>query len=92
MRHELVPRRQFLRDIKRLKEAGWPMQALTEFLDCLRRGHPFPEKYQVHELHGELEGVWDGHVRQNWVVLFRYRKKGIIELSRTGTHASLGIS
>lgn len=91
MLFELIPRRQFLRDVSRLKKSGWPMKPLTDLLNHLRVGPPFPPKYQIHELQGELAGVWDAHIRQNWVVLFRYRGKSI-ELSRTGTHASLKLS
>ena len=92
MSSELHVHRQFVKDVKRLKKAGWDMRKLKSFLQELRKSPPFPEQYSVHPLQGDLQGVWDAHITQNWVVLFRRVQPGIIELLRTGTHGYLNIS
>ena len=61
-------------------------------LDALSAGPPFAAKYHVHELQGDLQGVWDFHVARNWLILFRYIDASTIELLRTGTHASIGLT
>lgn len=68
------------------------MQKMRLFLQELRRSPPYPEQYDIHPLQGNLEGVWDAHLAQNWVVFFRPVQAGVIEVLRTGTHAYLGIS
>lgn len=92
MKYELRYHGQFLKDMKRLKQGGWKLQKLEEFFLELQKGPPFPFRYQVHPLHGDMDGVWDAHITQNWVVFFRYNRKDVIELIRTGTHASLNLS
>lgn len=92
MAYELRMRRQFVKDATRLKKAGWDMKKLNVFLEALRKSPPFPVQYEIHPLHGDLEGTWDAHITQNWIVLFRQAQKGVIELLRTGTHQYVGLS
>lgn len=92
MASELRLHRQFEKDMKRLKKAGWDMKKMQLFLQELRKSPPYPEHYDIHPLQGELEGTWDAHLAQNWVVFFRPLRPGVIEVMRTGTHAYLGIS
>lgn len=92
MNYELDYHRHFLKDAKRLKQSGYKMQKLEEFFLDFQKGPPFPHHYHVHPLTGDMSGIWDAHLSENWVILFRYRGKGTIELIRTGTHASLGLS
>ena len=91
MRYELHRHRQFIRDVKRLKKAGWNLGILGDFLEALQKGQPFPARYKIHPLHGELGGIWDAHIVHNWVILFRFVGDSTIELLRTGTHASVGL-
>ena len=92
MAYELRLHRQFVKDAERLKKAGWDMKKFSIFLQELRKSPPFPHQYEIHQLRGAMEGVWDAHITQNWVVLFRQPRDGVIELLRTGTHQYLGLS
>ncbi len=92
MRCELRLHRQFAKDLERLKRAGWPMERMKKALHVLASGPPFPKLWNIHELQGDLAGVYDMHVSHNWLILFRYSDKNIIELLRTGTHASINLS
>ena len=80
----------FHRDYARWKKAGWDMDALDAFIQEAEAAWPLPDKYGVHPLKGALRGVWDAHIRENWVVFFA-KNKTTITLLRTGTHAYLGI-
>lgn len=82
--------RQFKKDLLRLKKAGWKMSTFDEFADVLRNQWPLPSRYEAHQLVGDKEGIWDIHIRQNWV-LFLKKEGSVITLLRTGTHADLGI-
>ena len=92
MPSKLLFHRQFDKDVKRLKKAGWDVRKLEAFLLELQKSPPYPDNYNIHPLQGNLDGVWDAHVMHNWVVLFRPLQPGAIELLQTGTHQYLGLS
>ena len=68
------------------------MEKMKKALDVLADGPPFPVSYNVHELSGTLLGVYDMHVSHNWLILFRFQSKHVIEVLRTGTHASINLT
>lgn len=77
------------KDLERLKAAGWNMKPFEQFLlDCVQ--WPLPKKYEAHQLMGDKDGIWDIHIRQNWIVFLK-KEGSVIRLLRTGTHADLGI-
>lgn len=83
--------KEFHRDIRKWRKAGWDMAPFEQFIDALLNDEwPLPKRYQAHPLHGDMEGTWDVHLRQNWLVFLRKEKNQIL-LLRTGTHAYLGI-
>lgn len=92
MRCELLLHRQFKKDLEKLKRSGWSMTKMKSALSSLADGPPFPVSLKVHELEGDLQGVYDLHVSHNWLILFRYQKKDVIEILRTGTHASINLT
>ena len=83
--------RAFQKDVHRLEKSGWDMKPLSEFIETLF-GDQWPpdEKYEMHRLKGDLKGILDIHLRQNWIV-FLQKKNDRITLLRTGTHAMLGL-
>lgn len=89
---KLLLHRQFTKDLMRLKQAGWNMEKTKAGMRILAQGPPFPAKYRVHELQGAMKGIWDMHLSHNWLLLFRYRDVHVIELLRTGTHASINLT
>ena len=80
----------FRKTVKRWKKAGKDMEPLDMFIDAVRTTWPPPPKYEAHMLGGPLEGVWDIHIRQNWVVLLRLENQ-TVHFLRMGTHADLGL-
>jgi len=92
MRYKLLLHRQFTKDLTRLKRAGWNMEKAKAGMRMLAEGPPFPAKYHVHELQGSMKGVWDMHIAHNWLILFRFQETKVIELLRTGTHASINLT
>jgi addiction module RelE/StbE family toxin len=61
----------------------------TFVAEILETWPPSP-KFEPHLLIGPFEGVWDIHLRQNWVLLLRFHA-GTIHFLRMGTHADLGL-
>ncbi|HLD71032.1 MAG TPA: type II toxin-antitoxin system mRNA interferase toxin, RelE/StbE family [Candidatus Peribacteraceae bacterium] len=81
----------FLKDLKKWKRSGKGIEPLEDLLRMIQEGMwPPIAKYEAHMLTGNLEGMWDIHIRQNWVVLAKF-ENGIVYILRMGTHADLGL-
>lgn len=80
----------FAKDVRKWKRSGRSMQPFEEFLQIVRNTWPPPARYEAHLLQGEFAGIWDVHLRQNWVLLLRFHE-GTLEFRRMGTHAELGL-
>ena len=50
-----------------------------------------PPKYRDHALSGDLDGLRDCHIENDWVLLYFYTTNGelVLTLTDTGTHANL---
>ncbi len=82
--------KQFLRDVKKWRKSGNNMALFEEFLTVATHTWPPPAKFEAHLLIGPFDGIWDIHLRQNWVLLLRFRT-GTVTFLRMGTHAELGL-
>jgi|GEM_PF-1573775 len=82
--------RQFLKDVRKWRKSGKSMALFDEFIGVIAHRWPPPKKFEPHLLLGPFEGVWDVHLRQNWVLLLRFRS-GTLHFLRMGTHAELGL-
>ena len=81
----------FLKDLKKWKRSGKNLEPLEDLLRSIEGGMwPPLAKYEAHLLTGYLDGIWDIHIRQNWVVLAKFDKETVY-LLRMGTHADLGL-
>lgn len=81
--------KQFKRDAKKhylaLLTPEW-----AEVLNGLCRDLPLPEKYNDHQLSGNLKDLRDCHVKPDLVLLYRKQAESI-ELVRLGSHSELSI-
>lgn len=66
------------------------MELFDEFVRAIKVNWPPPAKYEGHLLTGKFEGIWDVHLRQNWVLLLQFQE-GTVHFLRMGTHAELGL-
>jgi mRNA interferase YafQ len=82
--------KRFLKDVKKWRQSGKNMEPFEEFLRIIQDIWPPPARYEAHLLVGPFDGVWDIHLRQNWVLLLQFRT-GTVRFLRMGTHAELGL-
>lgn len=82
--------RQFLKDVKKWRKSGQSMKLFDEFVAITIHIWPPPKQFEPHLLIGPFDGVWDVHLRQNWVLLLRFHA-GTVMFLRMGTHAELGL-
>ena len=78
----------FDKDVKKLIKSGHDLKPLKDLILILEQGNKLPAKYKPHELKGKFKGIWDCHIKNNWVLLYIPDESTVV-LLRTGTHAEL---
>ena len=81
---------EFDRDVKLCKKAGRNMHLLREVVDMLSEDGCLPESYKPHMLHDKYVGLWECHIEENWLLVWRQNdNKLTLLLTNTGTHEDL---
>jgi mRNA interferase YafQ len=81
---------EFDKDVKRCKQQGCDMQLLKEVVDLLVEDGCVPESYRPHMLREEYAGLWECHIEENWLLVWRQNDKQLtLLLTNTGTHEYL---
>ena len=91
MKFEVVKSRQFKKSLKKMLRRGKDINKLEAVVSMLARGESLPARYKDHALSGDLTGLRDCHIENDWVLLYFYTTTGelILTLTDTGTHADL---
>ena len=64
------------------------MSELQTVIKLLSETGTLPGKYRPHILHGKLEGVWECHIKSDWLLLWNQNDDELIlEALATGTHS-----
>jgi len=78
------------RDVKRISKRGKDISKLIIALDLLATGTKLPEKYQDHQLKGEMQEYSECHIEPDWLLIYKILNDELILLaSGTGTHSDL---
>ena len=78
----------FKKDIKLCLKRNYNISLLEVVLLELREKGELPLKYKPHLLSGNKDGLWECHIKSNWLMTWYFDKKTIV-LVRTGTHSDL---
>lgn len=82
--------KEFDRDVKRCKQDGRNMQLLKEVVDLLVEDGSLPAEYKPHILHAEYAGLWECHIEDDWLLVWRQNDNKLTLLfTNTGTHQEL---
>jgi mRNA interferase YafQ len=57
---------------------GLDLSALLEVVHTLAKGEALSINHRPHPLKGKWEGVWDCHVKADWVLLYNYSGDKVI--------------
>lgn len=81
---------QFEKDLNRCIKRGYPMDDFREVIKLLERDGKLPAKYRPHMLHGNREGLWECHIKPDWLLIWN-QYDDVLELLmlNTGTHSDL---
>lgn len=90
--YEIVPSKQFRKDIKLAQNRGYNMSWITEVIKILAAGEKLPDKYRDHPLTAsrKYKGVNECHIQPDWLLIYKIdNNKLMLYLSRTGSHSDL---
>ncbi len=66
------------------------LTALDDVVEILEKNGKLPSLYKPHKLSGNLEGLWECHVKSDWLLFWTQDEKSkTITLIATGTHSDL---
>ena len=80
----------FDRNVKRCKQQGRNINLLKEVVDLLEENGCVPEEYKPHMLHDKYVGLWECHIEDDWLLVWRQNdNKLTLLLTNTGSHTEL---
>ena len=91
MKYRVFKSKQFRKSLKKMLRRGKDIDKINDVILKLANGETLDPKYKAHALSGDLEGLRDCHIENDWVLLYFYTTNGelVLTLSDTGTHADL---
>lgn len=88
--YELEYTGQFKKDFKRICKQGLDLQSLQTVLNYLVEEGQVPNSFKPHVLSGKLSGIWECHIKPDWLLLYEPAETiKIVRLIRTGSHSEL---
>lgn len=92
MKYDILQTTRFKKSLKKMLKRGKDREKLRKVVTMLAKGEPLPPKYKDHALVGDLIGLRDCHIENDWVLLYEILDDILIlTLSDTGTHSDLGL-
>ena len=80
----------FKKDIKRALKREYDLSLLEKVIDLLQQGEQLPEQYKQHKLSGKYAGLYECHIKPDWLLVWDQNDKELILLFlATGTHSDL---
>lgn len=90
MKFEVVKLTRFRKNLKKMLRRGKDISKLEAVVSILARGEPLPAKYKDHALTGDLTGLRDCHIENDWLLLYYIEDNVLVlTLTDTGTHSDL---
>lgn len=81
---------QFKHSLKLCRKRGLPLEELHEAIALLERDGKLPAQYKPHKLTGNYVGIWECHIKPDWLLLWQQNDKELILLLvDTGTHSDI---
>ena len=76
------------KDIKKCNKRGFDLKEFLKVIDFLEKTGEVPSYYKPHVLSGNYAGVWECHIKPDWLLLW-IKFGNEITIIRTGTHSDL---
>ena len=80
----------FKKDYKLCKKRGYDISKLEEVIILLQKNGKLPSKYKPHVLKGNYLGLWECHIKPDWLLIWLQDDNELtLLLTNTGTHSDL---
>ena len=91
MKYRVFRSKRFRKSLKKMIQRGKDINKINDVILKLANGETLAPKHKDHALSGDLEGLRDCHIENDWVLFYFYTTTGelILTLSDTGTHSDL---
>ena len=85
---ELQVTNQFKKSINLSYARNFDLQLLFDVIELLAQDKSLPEKNYAHQLKGQYNGIWECHIKPDWLLMWQEeRDKLILLLLNTATHS-----
>jgi mRNA interferase YafQ len=88
MIREALFKKQFRKDLERIKRTGRDTSRLLEIIALLRSGEPLPANHRDHQLVGNLKAFRECHLGGDWLLVYQLTDE-TVTFVRTGSHSEL---
>ena len=89
MKYGIRKTSRYRKSLKKMLRRGKDIRKISAVVRMLAMGETLPPQYRDHALSGDLEGLRDCHIENDWVLFYFYTTTGELILSDTGTHSDL---
>lgn len=91
MKYGIRKTARYRKSLKKMLKRGKNIKKISAVVRMLAMGETLPPKYRDHALSGDLDGLRDCHIENDWVLLYFYTSTGelVLTLSDTGPHSDL---
>ena len=76
--------------MKRCVKRGYNMKLIMDVITLLAQTGTLPAIYRPHKLSGNYEGLWECHIKGDWLLWWEQNDTELtLLLTGTGTHSAL---
>ena len=92
MKYRVFMSKRFRKSLKKMIQRGKDINKINDVILKLANGETLAPKYRDHALSGDLEGLRDCHIENDWVLLYYIEQDVLVlVLADTGTHSDLSL-
>jgi len=82
--------KRFDKDLKLCLKRGHDIQLIYDAIALLRTTGSLPAQYRPHKLSGNMDGIWECHLKPDWLLIWEQNDTELTLLfTGTGTHSDL---
>ena len=82
--------KRFDKDLKLCLKRGLDIQLIYDAIARLRTTGSLPAQYRPHKLSGNMDGIWECHLKPDWLLIWEQNDTELTLLfTGTGTHSDL---
>ncbi|MDO4159203.1 MAG: type II toxin-antitoxin system YafQ family toxin [Prevotellaceae bacterium] len=90
MAYTIKSTHRFDKDLRKCIARGFPIEEFKQVVSILSETGKLPEKYKSHKLKGKYAGMWECHIKPDWLLVWDQDDTNLVLLLLdTGTHSDL---